>query len=409
LDLAEAAVQWNGEIVEPEGSPVRLLRSAGHESAVRIELPNAGQNPWEVAAYHPQSTVARGTLYEYVLVARADRARSAVAGVWQSLAPWGDSGLFHEVQLDPEWKTLRLRFSPDHDEPSARPGLWIGGDETAVEVAELHINPVWKGSFSCADGTEAKLLQTADERGVRVEIEGSPGIERWSLCLYGQADAVRQGELMTLVAEARADADRSAIAGVWQQQEPWHPLGLFEEITVKTEWKEFVLPFFVDAADPLARPGLWLGGCAIPVEVRRVQLVRISIPGRQLTLSPESMAELRFSDGGSVRIEIEKPGSEGWEVSLYSQPELVRTGDQFAISVTARSTAPRPITVGAWQAHEPWHDAGLCRELSLTTDWQTYTESLKVVQDDQGIRFGLWAGANAETVEIREFRIERVR
>ena len=56
-------------------------------------------------------------------------------------------------------------------------------------------------------------------------------------------------------------------AGVARAHDPWTGLGLYEEIPVSAEWREFSREFLATDTDDRARVHFDLGGCAVPAEI----------------------------------------------------------------------------------------------------------------------------------------------
>jgi SAM-dependent methyltransferase len=78
----------------------------------------------------------------------------------------------------------------------------------------------------------------------------------------------------TLHFRARADHPRSVGVGAAQAHDPWMGLGLYEEIELSPEWRDFQKEFIATADDDYARIHFDLGTRAIPVEVSQVRLCR---------------------------------------------------------------------------------------------------------------------------------------
>jgi hypothetical protein len=76
----------------------------------------------------------------------------------------------------------------------------------------------------------------------------------------------------TLRFRARADHGRSIYVGVAQAHAPWMGLGLYNEIGLSTEWRDFQREFVASADDDQARIHFDLGTCGVSVDIAKVSL-----------------------------------------------------------------------------------------------------------------------------------------
>jgi hypothetical protein len=75
-----------------------------------------------------------------------------------------------------------------------------------------------------------------------------------------------------LAFRARSDRPRNMFVGVAQAHDPWMGLGLYEEIALSPEWREFQKGFVATSSDEQARIHFDLGTDASPVELSLVSL-----------------------------------------------------------------------------------------------------------------------------------------
>jgi hypothetical protein len=70
---------------------------------------------------------------------------------------------------------------------------------------------------------------------------------------------------------ARADQPRTIVAGIAQAHDPWSGLGLYEEVELSSEWREFHHQFTANATDEEARIHFDLGSAAASVELSGIR------------------------------------------------------------------------------------------------------------------------------------------
>ena len=88
----------------------------------------------------------------------------------------------------------------------------------------------------------------------------------------------------------------------------------------------------------------------------------------------------------SVRIEVTKPGAEGWHVQFH-QPELDLQADRaYTVAFQAKADRPCEITAAITQAHDPWKHLGFTTSVPLTTEWQSFRFTIQLFQADTNAR-----------------------
>jgi hypothetical protein len=94
----------------------------------------------------------------------------------------------------------------------------------------------------------------------------------WHLQLDHTGLRVEKGRYYTLRFAACATQPRKFAASVMQHHEPWSNLGLYRNLNLTTEWKEFSFGFEATETDARARLSLTLGGSAGDVFLSGVEL-----------------------------------------------------------------------------------------------------------------------------------------
>ena len=113
------------------------LRTTERPDTVRVEILQSDPTPWCIRLVRSAVGLASEDRCTLRLSARSDRRRRIVIGVWQSHEPWDSLGLFREMELAPDWQTFEEEFAATGDDPDARVGFWLGGDDASVEFADV--------------------------------------------------------------------------------------------------------------------------------------------------------------------------------------------------------------------------------------------------------------------------------
>lgn len=91
----------------------------------------------------------------------------------------------------------------------------------------------------------------------------------------------------------------------------------------------------------------------------------------------------------AVRLTVEQVGKETWHLQ-FNQGGLRFEKDQpYTLTFWARSDAPRTLTVGVSQAHEPWGNLGLSSTASVGGNWMRYEFVFRASQSDTNGRVSL--------------------
>lgn len=74
----------------------------------------------------------------------------------------------------------------------------------------------------------------------------------------------------------------------------------------------------------------------------------------------------------AYKVAIDKTSPTSWHVQLTHPGVSVQQGRNYVVSMRARASSSRKVTLAISQAGEPWQGLG-SREVKLTTEWQTVT------------------------------------
>lgn len=101
-----------------------------------------------------------------------------------------------------------------------------------------------------------------------------------------------------------------------------------------------------------------------------------------------------------LKIQIDSIDGTGWHLQ-YNHPGLAFEQNRYyTVYFKARAEKERPLTVGVQQAHDPWGNLGLSREVKLTPQWQTFTLGFAATQSDDNGRLGFAFGTDDADIEL---------
>ncbi len=92
----------------------------------------------------------------------------------------------------------------------------------------------------------------------------------------------------------------------------------------------------------------------------------------------------RFRD--ALRIEITRADETQWHLQLNQGSLAVEAGQYYTVIFEAASDMPRLIGCNVGQAHSPWNNLGLSRQVELGQEWQTYRFGFVAKADDDNAR-----------------------
>lgn len=144
LDDMRAAT-WDLGVAD--GNAATLTFPADSPTTLRVAISQAlrGVPYWHINI-NQQHLPLEVSTYSLEFRARAERARSAVVAVTQVGEPYDVLGLLDSMELAPQWKAFRFFFTPPRAEPDARIHFALGGNEAAVEIADVMLTNQSTGS-----------------------------------------------------------------------------------------------------------------------------------------------------------------------------------------------------------------------------------------------------------------------
>lgn len=237
--------------------------------------------------YRGEIPIQKELSYAAKFSARADRPRSVQVALNQGHPPWQPLAVTTQLSLTPEWRTFRVLFQSQMDEPNAQMLIQLAPTAIGVEVRDfefVQLDPaakdedslrfppgVWQ-TATAADAT-AKVVDTGPD-SFRVELGSPATMEDWHVMVWTGGFPLQADIRYSLRFRARADADRVIGIGIDENHPSWRSLGLRKSVVLTPEWKERAIEFVSPRADMNARLQLRLGGSDSAVEIADVRIAR---------------------------------------------------------------------------------------------------------------------------------------
>jgi hypothetical protein len=135
-----------------------------------------------------------------------------------------------------------------------------------------------------------------------------------------------------------------------------------------------------------------------------IKWVLDSLHGSSATLDlPETPSS---RDRLAIR-EIEAASDVDWHIQLHADKLSVRERAPYLLQFRARAAKPRPISFVVSQAHPPWENLGLYKNVTLMPYWQSFEERFTLKADDENARIQFNLDGSGSEVEIEEVRLLR--
>lgn len=118
------------------------------------------------------------------------------------------------------------------------------------------------------------------------------------------------------------------------------------------------------------------------------------------------LSRSRSPSGDAVQVNIDKANQTQWHLQLTQGGLKVTEGRYYTLSFEAAAPAERQIGCVVSQAHSPWANLGLSRNVDLSTEWRTFKYGFVATMDDDNARisFSFSGGAtpfHLTRVELR--------
>ena len=189
----------------------------------------------------------------------------------------------------------------------------------------------------------------------------------WDVTLKRSIGSIDKGNWYRVVMTVQAEKNRHAIFAICQSEEPWDPLGYFENLPLSTTKRILMMDFHATLSDASPEFVVALGGESPAVEIGNldVQMIHESAVW-QWSLDPACQAK-RFQgkDPGTMLIdEIETDGNP-WHVQLIGLPREVHEGEIYRWECRLSSPEERKVAFGLRQSVDPYEAIGLWRKETI--------------------------------------------
>jgi hypothetical protein len=98
-------------------------------------------------------------------------------------------------------------------------------------------------------------------------------------------------------------------------------------------------------------------------------------------------------------------GDVPWYIQINRRPHSVRQGIAYRLSFRVRADAPRTVSFGITQWHEPWRGLGFYRTIQVDTAWQTFDEVFQLDASDTSARLHIDLGGQSPSVDLSEIAL----
>ncbi|MDT8303960.1 MAG: carbohydrate binding domain-containing protein, partial [Sedimentisphaerales bacterium] len=95
-----------------------------------------------------------------------------------------------------------------------------------------------------------------------------------------------------------------------------------------------------------------------------------------------SVSKQRYQSKDTLYIEIDKADDTEWHLQFNQGGIPLESGQYYTVIFEAAADEPRKISCSVSQAHSPWNNLGLSRQVELTQQWQTFRFGFVAKSDD---------------------------
>ncbi|MFH1719771.1 MAG: carbohydrate binding domain-containing protein, partial [Planctomycetota bacterium] len=122
--------------------------------------------------------------------------------------------------------------------------------------------------------------------------------------------------------------------------------------------------------------------------------------------SRASLSARRHQGRDTLCITIDQTDQTEWHLQFEQKDLPVKAGRYYTVTFEAAGDRPRTVGCGVSQAHEPWANLGLSRNVELTPEWQTFRFGFVATADDENARVSFAFGGSKVPIYLAnaEFR-----
>lgn len=273
------AADWNLAVIDVGKADFIIPPDEPDRVSIRLGDISPVKDIWKAALFQKGLQVEGGKDYLLELRARAPSPRSIQISLSQSTAPFENLGLSRTCDLDEGWRLFRFRFRATATEAAAQLRIELANSNTDVEIKGLQFREITENEPTTWElivfkGCDASLVVDESTPEVtRVVIAKTEDVLMpWHIRAITGGVKVKAGENYTLRLRARSEEPRGIVCAVTHGEPPYRNLGLYQLLTLTTEWQDFQLRFRSELSDDQAQIELSLGNSNIAVELGEVSL-----------------------------------------------------------------------------------------------------------------------------------------
>ncbi len=107
-----------------------------------------------------------------------------------------------------------------------------------------------------------------------------------------------------------------------------------------------------------------------------------------------SLSRTRYKGKDAQRIDIIKADDTEWHLQFNQGGLAVKSGKYYTVTFNAAADKQRRISCGVSQAHSPWNNLGLSRQIELKNEWQSFRYGFVAKADDENARISFSFGGS---------------
>lgn len=119
-----------------------------------------------------------------------------------------------------------------------------------------------------------------------------------------------------------------------------------------------------------------------------------------------SLSGTRYKDKDALRIDINKADDTEWHLQLNQGGLAVKSDKYYTVTFDAAVDKSRKIGCAVSQAHSPWNNLGLSRQVALKNEWQSFRYGFVAKANDENTRISFSFGGSDVPIYLAnvEFR-----
>ncbi len=118
-----------------------------------------------------------------------------------------------------------------------------------------------------------------------------------------------------------------------------------------------------------------------------------------------SLSQHRYQSKNSLCIEINKSDDTEWHLQFNQGGIPLKAGQYYTVIFEATADEPREISCSVSQAHSPWGNLGLSRQVDLKRKWQTFRFGFVAKSDDDNARLSFAFGTGKVPIRLANVQL----